>query len=152
MHTTPKTKYLMSYSTLYSHSKSYFTNTTYSTEMWKLWKYIWIYVYGCVALLWHNAKVLALSKVLTLIGNNQSFDYSPLVLALWKVLTLWHCVKVKQRYHKHIFKRTFKVFTALFILANWFKIGMFWQNSKEVHSKSRRKRWIAKTRTWFTIV
>ena len=23
---------------------------------------------------------------------------SPLVFALWKVLTLWHCVKIKQRY------------------------------------------------------
>ena len=30
--------------------------------------------------------------------KQKSFDYSPLVLALWKVLTLWHCVKVKQRY------------------------------------------------------
>ena len=30
--------------------------------------------------------------------KQKSFDYSQLVLALWKVLTLWHCVKVKQRY------------------------------------------------------
>ena len=31
-----------------------------------------IYHKGSVALLWHNAKVLALSKVLTLMGYNQN--------------------------------------------------------------------------------
>ena len=57
---------------------------------------------GCVALLWHNAKVLALSKVLTLMGYNQnflvssksdekqkSFDYSPIVVESTNTLELW---------------------------------------------------------------
>ena len=45
--------------------------------------------------------------------KQKSFDYSTLVLALWKVLTLWHCVKVKQHYLFAI-KAKIKVFQNYF--------------------------------------
>ena len=60
---------------------------------------------GSVILLWHNAKVLALLKVLTLFVQcwwpresmlHDSSTLSKFCTSLSKVLTLWHYVKVKQ--------------------------------------------------------
>ena len=45
------------------------------------------YYYGSGALLWHNAKVLALSKVLTLIGYNQNFFLiNPILMKIGEVV------------------------------------------------------------------
>ena len=47
-------------------------------------------MYGSVALLWHNAKVLALSKVLALTGYNQNFFIiNPILMKLGE--TWWTC-------------------------------------------------------------
>ena len=60
--------------------------------------------------------VLQLHQVSSKSDEKQKcFDYSPLVLALWKVLTLWYCVKVKQHYQRLLFKNTNLLWTNMYI-------------------------------------
>ena len=49
----------------------YYESFLYCSHLVSIW--IEKICHGSVALLWHNAKVLALSKVLTLMGYNQNF-------------------------------------------------------------------------------